>query len=157
MWSPAAAHYFRSTLDESIERYKFWERLPVDEKLAFEQKYVYGIRSLPPVENLLEGHMRYKEPFPNKVHFRFQMLEEIHTMPSDNQAANILDTWIQKIEVAKNYEVALEPQKLIAIVNKLVEMFRGADGNIDRVFSLDCHMQMMNVHLHERENWRGYC
>eukprot|EP00971_Amphidinium_carterae_P225016 4463813-Amphidinium_carterae.1 len=41
------------------ERYKAWGKLPVDEKLAFEQKYVYGIRSLPPVENLLEGHMRY--------------------------------------------------------------------------------------------------
>eukprot|EP00971_Amphidinium_carterae_P024165 477249-Amphidinium_carterae.2 len=59
MWSTPAAHHFKNTLEESQQRYKTWEELPVEKKLAFEQKYVFGLRSLPPIENLLEGHMRY--------------------------------------------------------------------------------------------------
>eukprot|EP00971_Amphidinium_carterae_P114091 2260807-Amphidinium_carterae.1 len=92
------------------------------------------------------------ELFQNKVNFGLQMLEEIHTMPTVektvlnfSQAANIFDTWLQKIEVAKNYEVSLEPQKLVAIVNRLMEMTRGADGTVDQILSLDWHMRMRQL------------
>eukprot|EP00971_Amphidinium_carterae_P157461 3121551-Amphidinium_carterae.2 len=49
MWSTPAAHHFKNTLEQSQERYKAWEELPIEKKLAFEQKYVFGLRSLPPI------------------------------------------------------------------------------------------------------------
>eukprot|EP00971_Amphidinium_carterae_P335979 6472082-Amphidinium_carterae.4 len=56
MWSTPAAHHFKNALEQSQERCKDCEELPIEKKLAFEQKYVFGLRSLPLIENLLEGH-----------------------------------------------------------------------------------------------------
>eukprot|EP00971_Amphidinium_carterae_P290316 5764235-Amphidinium_carterae.1 len=86
------------------------------------------------------------------------MLEEVHLMPtadktflSFSQAALFLDNWFQKIEVAKNYDVSLEPQKLIAIVSRIrsfarmMEMIRGPDGNVDTTLSFDWHLHMREL------------
>eukprot|EP00971_Amphidinium_carterae_P157462 3121551-Amphidinium_carterae.3 len=94
-----------------------------------------------------------KELFPNKVNFQLQMLEEVHLMPtadktvlSFNQAATFLDNWLhQKIEVAKNYNVSLEPQKVIAIVSRMMEMIRGPDGNVDATLSFDWHLHKRDL------------
>eukprot|EP00971_Amphidinium_carterae_P077351 1527779-Amphidinium_carterae.1 len=51
MSSTPAAHHFKNALEQSQERCKAWEELPVERKLAFEQKCVFGLRSLPPIEN----------------------------------------------------------------------------------------------------------
>eukprot|EP00971_Amphidinium_carterae_P044878 882339-Amphidinium_carterae.1 len=48
-----------------------------------------------------------KELFPNRETFRLQMPEEVNAIPFDkmpltfNAAANVLETWIQKYEVAR--------------------------------------------------------
>eukprot|EP00971_Amphidinium_carterae_P149756 2969067-Amphidinium_carterae.2 len=132
-------------------------------KLQYEQKYIYGLQSLPPVQDLLEGHMRYsliqatpenmaakltayghygskdvlfhllKELNPNKETFRLQMFDEVNFIPFDkstltfNNAPYVLETWIQKYEVARNFASHVEPQKMVAIVQRIVDAVRNSN------------------------------
>eukprot|EP00971_Amphidinium_carterae_P084409 1670618-Amphidinium_carterae.1 len=54
-----AATTFRKHLESAQERHDHWNQLPNVEKLQFEHQYTYGLGKLPPVQEFLEGHMRY--------------------------------------------------------------------------------------------------
>eukprot|EP00971_Amphidinium_carterae_P025588 504598-Amphidinium_carterae.1 len=86
-----------------------------------------------------------KEIFPNNVNFKLQMSEEANVVPFDkstlsfSSASNVLETWLQKLEVAKNFGAHVEPQKMLGIVQRIVECVCGPDGKHDQLFSIDYH------------------
>eukprot|EP00971_Amphidinium_carterae_P240187 4768754-Amphidinium_carterae.3 len=59
LWSTVAATTFRKHLEDAQERHEKWNQLPNVEKLEFERQYTYGLGQLPPVQEFLEGHMRF--------------------------------------------------------------------------------------------------
>eukprot|EP00971_Amphidinium_carterae_P178836 3547129-Amphidinium_carterae.1 len=69
LWSTTAAQRFQDFLKEAEKQRDDWERLPHAQKLQYEQKYVYGLQNLPPVQDLLEGHVRYSliQAIPEKM------------------------------------------------------------------------------------------
>eukprot|EP00971_Amphidinium_carterae_P005727 113491-Amphidinium_carterae.2 len=59
-----------------------------------------------------------------------------------NNAANVLETWIQKYEVARKYGAYIEPQKMVAIIQRLVDAVRSLNGDPDQVFYMDYYNQL---------------
>eukprot|EP00971_Amphidinium_carterae_P080557 1593952-Amphidinium_carterae.1 len=173
-----AAQRFHGHLKDAGKQHIDWDKLPHAQKLQYEQQYIYGIQSLPPVQDFLEGHMRYSliqailtayghygstdvlfhiliELFPNKETFRLQMSEEVNLIPFDkstltfNNAANVLETWIQKYEVARYFGSHIEPQKMVAIVQRIVDAIRNSNGEPDQVFYMDYYNQFSTLGIRD--------
>eukprot|EP00971_Amphidinium_carterae_P114320 2265170-Amphidinium_carterae.2 len=69
---------------------------------------------------------------------RLQMSEEVNLIPFDkstlafNNAANVLETWIQKYEVARDFGSHVEAQKMVAILQRIVDAIRNSNGEPDQ-------------------------
>eukprot|EP00971_Amphidinium_carterae_P212711 4221326-Amphidinium_carterae.1 len=62
-----------------------------------------------------------------------------------NAAANVLETWIQKYEVARKYGAHIEPQKMVAIIQRIVDAVRTSAGGPDQVFNMDYYNQFSQL------------
>eukprot|EP00971_Amphidinium_carterae_P316607 6293628-Amphidinium_carterae.1 len=87
------------------------------------------------------------------------MSEEVNAIPIDktpltfNAAANVLETWIQKYEVARKYGAHIEPQKMIAIIQRVVDVVRtsgkSSAGEPDQVFIMDYYDQFNKLGIRD--------
>eukprot|EP00971_Amphidinium_carterae_P332999 6467462-Amphidinium_carterae.1 len=100
----------------------------------------YGQTAVPDILFLL-----MKEMFPNEDNLRLAMSEEVNRFPLEKttisfyKASNILEDWVQKVEVARKYKAHIEPQKMVVIVTKITEAVRNADGVQDQFFGYEFH------------------